>query len=68
MQIFFMNTISHMNLLLEHFDYKTLFAYICMVIIIKQKKQQNRNVSVYFFFFFQILIICMSVVIFKDLM
>lgn len=62
---FSMNTISHMNLLLEHFDYKTLFAYICMVIIIKQRS--NKTEAGIFYIFFQILIICMSVVIlFKD--
>ena len=66
MQIFFMNTIYHMKLLLEHFDYKTSFAYICMVIVIKQKKQQNRSRN--FLYFLSDINICMSVVIFKDLM
>ena len=60
-----MNTMPHVNLLLEHFDHTAFLAYISIVIGIIQKEAIKTVVEI-FYISFQILIISMSVVIFKD--
>lgn len=60
-----MNTMPHMNLLLESFDYTTFF--LCMHGYGNNKKVKKKKTEAETFYIsFQILIICMSVVIFKD--
>lgn len=51
MQIFFMNTISHMNLLLEHFDYKNI---VCLYMHgynnkTKEATKQKQEFSIFSF-------------------